>query len=108
MKRRAILLALLMVAGLAYAEMQFQSVSVTASSQTITISGASFSIKNEDSTNEIYVRVFENGDTIGAATTSNALIGAGETLSGYRPNGLKAISLICAGGETATASVVYW
>lgn len=108
MKRTLVVLLALALAATAWAELRAASVSATDTSQTVTLNAAEVFVLNTDSTNEIYVRVFEPADTVGDATTSGAYIGPGAAVTYSRPNGIKAISIVCASTETATVKLHYW
>ncbi len=97
------------------------AVSVTQTSQTITIGIRSepaydvLVVNDSASVNEMYIRLFDCNDTPAAATTSDIRIEKGESRSYTRSRpasgdtqplkGYCAVSLICAGSETATARV---
>ena len=103
----ALALGLALLAVMATAELNYTKVSATATAQTTTISGSSLLIVN-DGANEVYVRVFNDGETAADATTSSTEIKSGEGLEFYRPMGMKAVSIVCAAAETATVRLVYW
>jgi len=110
MKRLAFALALLgLMAGLGHAELKYTAVSATQTSQTIGVHQHSLTIVN-DGANEVYVRLFANGENPGASTTAYAEIKSGEGFSFTGPgNGLiEFVSIVCATGETATVRLLYW
>ena len=113
----AALLILPLPPRVAHAEIGFQALSVTQTSQTFLLPKASANVLICNlGTNEVYYRLFDQNDIPAAATTSNAMLVAGTatapvcisfdkgpTVNAY----YSAISIICAGGETATAHVEY-
>jgi hypothetical protein len=105
------ILALALVAALlavpAVAELGGQTVSATDTSQTVTVTGESLTLVN-DGANEIYVRVFQVGETTGNATTAHREIKSGEGFTFSKDLGVGAISIVCASGETATVRLFYW
>jgi hypothetical protein len=107
MRRPFLLLALLAVATLARGEAGYFEAAVVSTSQTVTINAGEVLIINDDSTNEVYVRVFYTGETPAPATTANLRIKALEGISFGKTLGVKAVSLICASGETATVRLIY-
>lgn len=108
--RRLISLALLILAAAtAYAELSYTQVSAVATSQTVTINASNLSICNDDTTNEIYIRIFVEGETPSAATTSSTRIKANEGCWGFRKDfNISAVSIVCASAETATVRLIYW
>jgi len=109
MKRLAFALALLgLMAGLGHAELQGQTVSANAGAQTVTINAKDLTVVNNTGGNEIYVRIFEPGETVVAATSSDHEIDAGEGFAFSKSGGIKAISIVCASGETATVRLFFW
>ena len=109
--KRLISLALLalLIGATAEAIWRYNAVSATATSQTITLAdaggvAASGAICN-DGANEVYVQVFGIGEVTRAATTSDPEIKASEGC--WRFEDATAISLVCAGGETATVRLVW-
>lgn len=91
------------------------SISVTSTSQTITLAHAvgSIHIENLGTTNEMFVRVFTNTETSAAATTTTGFyIGSGKSLTLYfdprwEPgSGYIALSLVCDTAETTTGRYV--
>jgi hypothetical protein len=108
MKR--ILIALGLVLALVIpvnAELQGQTVSAVDVSQTITIGYSTLTVVN-DGANEVYVRVFWEGETSAAATTSSREIKSGEGFTFSKGLQISAISIVCASGETATVRLFYW
>ena len=117
--RRAIMLALglALLAGALWAETQYQSISVTATSQTVALKRQSASVMVCNlGANEAYFRLFDGNDITAAATTSNILIPAGSAAapicmsyskSATAPGFYAAISIICDAAETATVVVQY-
>jgi hypothetical protein len=88
-------------------ELGGQTVSATATSQTVTVTGQTLTIVN-DGSNEIYVRVFSLGQATGDATTAHREIKSGEGFSFTQSMGIGAVSIVCASGETATVRLFYW
>jgi hypothetical protein len=90
------------------------AVAVTSTAQTITVGTTNdpatdvLVLNDSTSSNEIYFRLFNCGDTVAAATTSSVRLQPGESRS-YRfsasegGNGYCAVSVVCASAETATA-----
>jgi hypothetical protein len=89
------------------AELQGQTVSAVDVSQTITIGYSTLTVVN-DGANEVYVRVFWEGETSAAATTSSREIKSGEGFTFSKDMQIKSISIVCASGETATVRLFYW
>ena len=110
MFKRLISLALLILAGAsAQAELLYTQVSAVSTSQTVTINASNLSVCNDDTTNEIYVRIFVEGETPADATTSHARIKANEGCWGFRKDfNISAVSVVTASGETATVRLIYW
>jgi hypothetical protein len=114
-KRLMILLAALALASPGHPESGFAALSATSTSQTLTLPkpSADMLVCNFGA-DEVYVRVFEENDTPGAATTAYATIPAGTATApickGYAKTAtmgsyLKAISVVCDAAETATVHV---
>jgi hypothetical protein len=90
------------------------AIAVTSTAQTITVGSVGdpafdvLIVNDATSTNEIYFRVFNCGETVAAATTASVRLQPGESRS-YRyassegGNGYCAVSIVCASAETATA-----
>jgi hypothetical protein len=105
--RRLILLAVLVaLAGSSSAELGYTTVSANSTAQTVTVASTNLVVVN-DGTNEIYVRVFWEGETVAAATTSSAQIKSGETFAFTKDFNLIGISIVCAAAETATVRLYY-
>lgn len=103
------LLALLAGATALWAELRYTEVGAVSTSQTFTINASNLSVCNDDTTNEVYIRIFVEGETPAVATTSNARIKANEGCWGFRKDlNISAVSIICASGETATVRLFYW
>ena len=106
MKR--ILMALALVAALVVpvnAELGGQTVSANTTSQTITIGYSSLTVVN-DGSGSIYVRVFVEGETAAAATSSHREIKSGEGFDFSRQMQISAISILSA--STSTVRLFYW
>lgn len=109
----ALVLGLALLGAVVHAERRTKTISATQASQTVNLERASASISVVNSgANEVYVRVFQEGDTMGDATTADpsVFIAAGAsyafpTLSGE--GRYFAVSAICSAGETATVYVTY-
>jgi len=101
-------LSVLLLGGLVYAEAGFQSISATATSQTATVGGRTLLIINDSTSYSVYVRVFNEGETAAAATTSYIEVKKGEGLAFSRDLGVSAVSLICAASESASVRLIYW
>ena len=109
MKRVLALVAVLALAVPGFAELRYTLVSATATSQTKGINAVNVVIKNDDGTNEIYVRVFFGSEIPAAATTTNAaMIKAGESLTISSPQTINAVSIVCDTAETATVRLTYY
>lgn len=89
------------------AELQGQTVSANSTSQTITIGYSTLLVVN-DGANEIYVRVFWEGETAAAATTSSREIKSGEAFTFSKQMQVASISIVCAAAETATVRLFFW
>ena len=76
-KKLLFALALLLIVGFAWAELLGnKGISVTSTSATTTLARNTIDltiINDTDSANEVYVRVFQSGDTPAAATTSSPI-----------------------------------
>jgi hypothetical protein len=108
MKRTVLWAVLLLsVASAAVAELGFTRVSAVETAQTSTINAATLLVVN-DGASEVYVRVFWEGETVSAATTSSTEIKSGEGFTFSRTLNIQAISIVCATGETATVRLIYW
>ena len=115
--RRLIALAGLLglMASMAWAENWFQSVSVTATSQTITLPTARKSVMLCSYGDYIaYFRIFNEFEATGAATTAYSPIPAGSATAPVcksfvrpdtEPANIKAISFVCDTAETATVTI---
>jgi len=101
-------LSLLLLGGLVYAEAGFQSIAATATSQTATVGGHTVLIINDSTSYSVYVRVFNEGETAAAATTSYIEIKKGEGIEFTRETAVSAVSLICATSQSATVRLIYW
>lgn len=104
MKRVLVILTVLALAIPVWAEVRYLEVSATATSQTKGINAANLAVANDDTTNEIYVRVFHTGEVPAAATTSSIRIKASETVEFHD---VSAISIVCATAETATVRLIF-
>ena len=98
---------ILMSAPLAFGALGYTKVSANSVAQTASVSGYSLLIVN-DGSNEVYVNVYDMGQTVVDATTASAEIKSGESVTFERPGGLGGVSIICAAGETATVRLLYW
>ena len=87
------------------AELGGQTVSANTTSQTITIGYSSLTVVN-DGAGSIYVRVFVEGETAAAATTSSREIKSGEGFDFNRQMQISAISILSA--STSTVRLFYW
>jgi len=87
------------------AELQGQTVSANTTSQTITIGYSSLTVVN-DGSGSIYVRVFWEGETAAAATTSHREIKSGEGFEFHQTMQISAISILSA--STSTVRLFYW
>lgn len=108
---RKAILALAIVLALvtsASAELGFTRVAVIAAgANNVTVNASTLTVVN-DGANEVYVRVFWEGETVADATTSSVEIKSGEGFTFSKTMNIKAISLICAAAETATVRLFYW
>ena len=116
-RRLTMLVAVLLVAGLAWAEPVYQSISASQTvGSTILTAGTQEVLIISDGANTCYFRLFTDADTVAAATTSYLPIKSGESLSfthrrHYNTTNsrwstyFKTISAICGTGETATLRV---
>ena len=118
LKRAVLILLLFALPTLAEVDTN-NSVSVTQTSQTVTLGTASVPaydvlvVNDSASANELYFRLFDCNDTSAAATTASIRLEKGESRAYSRPRpassdtktekGFCAISLVCASSETATA-----
>lgn len=108
MRRVILTLAVLIMASQAPAELLGRKLTAEANSQTFTINSGELTIVN-DGANEIYIRVFESGETEAAAVAgTHPELASGESLALKRTGGIQAISIVCASGETATVRLFYW
>ena len=87
------------------AELQGQTVSATTTSQTVTIGYSTLTVVN-DGASAIYVRVFVEGETSAAATTSSREIKSGEGFTFSRSMQISAISILSA--SASTVRLFYW
>ena len=101
-------LGLALLAVPVWAALGYTSVSATSTAQTTTINASTLVVVNDDATNEVYVRVFVDGETVADATTASAEIKKGESFTFTKDFNIKAISIVCASGETATVRLFYW
>jgi hypothetical protein len=101
----AVVLALL--AQTANAELQTQTISANAGSQTVSIGYGTLTIVN-DGSSAIFVRVFWEGETAAAATTSSPQIKSGEGFTFYKSMGISAVSIVTAASGSATVRLIYW
>lgn len=110
MIRRPLIVALVLalLAVVANAELGGQTVTATATAQTVTVSGNTVLIVNDDTANSIYVRVFNSLETPADATTSSPEIKFGEGFSYSSTMGIKAVSVVCAATKTASVRFHYW
>lgn len=107
-RRLLALVSVLALACAAYAaELGYTKVSASSVAQTANVSGSSLLIVN-DGSNEVFVRVFDVGETVTAATSANSEIKSGESMEFDRPGGIASVSLICSAGESATVRLFYW
>ncbi len=104
MKRILALLVFLALALPVWAEVRYLEVSATDTSQTKGVNAAYLAVANDDTTNEIYVRVFHSNEQPSAATTSSIRIKASEAME-FRD--VSAISIVCASGETAIVRLIF-
>lgn len=104
----AVAVVVLCLAGGAYAELGFTSVSATATSQTTTINAGTLVVINDSTSYSVYIRVFWEGETAAAATTAYTEVKKGESFTFSRELSIAAISIVCASGESATVRLVYW
>lgn len=111
MRRVLAVLAVLALALPALGELNGTEITANDGAQTVTVGGTDLGIFNDSGGNEIYVRVFEPGETVVAAVASAAggrRIAAGEGMTYHRAGGIAAVSVICSSGETATVRFQYW
>ncbi len=108
---------LLALAAGAWSETQYQSISATATSQTVGLrrQSASLLICNQGA-NEAYFRLFDGNDITAAATTSSILLPAGTAAapvclsfskSATAPGFYSSVSVVCDTAETATVTLAY-
>lgn len=106
MKRAVLALAILLALVVPVnAELGGQTVSANTTSQTITIGYSSLTVVN-DGSGSIYVRVFVEGETAEAATSSHREIKSGEGFDFNKQMQISAISIISA--STSTVRLFYW
>lgn len=115
-RRLAALLIALLIAGALHAEVLFVSISATGTSSTTTFSRVSrgaLVCNSSASANVAHIRLFSDGDTPAAATTSSSPIAIGACKSfdydtyGQGGRGWKYLSVIAAASGTATVQVDY-
>jgi hypothetical protein len=109
MKRKILVLVIfVLAASQAPAELLGRTFVAEANSQTFTINASQLTIAN-DGANEIYVRVFLDGETPAAAVAGTSPeIKSGEDIELGRIGNIQAISIVCAASETATVRLFYW
>ena len=107
MKRFLALALLALLAVPAFAELGYTAVSANSTSQTTTINRGTLVVVN-DGSNEVFVRVFYEGETPAAATTANAEIKSSESFTFTKDFNITAISIVCSSAETATVRLFYW
>lgn len=105
--RKILAAALLLVASMAYAELQTQTITANSTSQTVNIGYDTLTIVN-DGSSAIFVRVFAGGETSGAATTSSPQIKSGEGFTFYREGQINSVSIVTAAAGSATVRLIYW
>jgi len=113
MKRILVLAAVLvLVGGLAQAELSYTKVTANTTSTQTAINAGSLTVVN-DGASSIYVRVFWEGETIVdsqgvalTATASNAEIKSGEALEFSKELSIQAISIVSA--SSSTVRLYYW
>lgn len=98
----------LLLAPVAQAELSFSGGTATATSATVTINASTLVVVNDSTSYSMYIRVFWEGETAGAATTSNVEIKKGEGFEFSRQLNIASISLVCASGQTAVYRLIYW
>jgi hypothetical protein len=107
-----ILAACVLAAGLVSAELDYDSVSATDTSTTVTFPTfrTSVNLYNQGA-DEVYFRLFTTEDTAAAATTSYRSLPAGASIT-FSHNatsegglGYLAVAIVCDTGETATVEV---
>ena len=109
----ALACGLMLVGGLVYAERKCKTISATGTSQTVNLASDSEAISiYNGGANEVYIRAFQEGDTMAAATAADpaVYIGPGASVEFPRLGGegrYFAISAICSGAETTTVYVYY-
>lgn len=105
----AILALALALSTTASSELLGREIGAVATSQTFTINASTLLVIN-DGANEIYVRVFWEGETSAdaVANASTPQIKSGEGFTYSKTFNVAAISIICASGETATVRLQYW
>jgi hypothetical protein len=108
MKKLALALAILaLLAPIASSKLVYTSVSATATSQTVTVNAREVLMIN-DGANTAYFEAFWDGETTTDATTSSAALKINESITLGKDMGVKAISFVCASGQTATVRVYAW
>ena len=118
MKRLVVLFAVLASAATSRGELNLKILSVTDTSQTfpLPVPSDALGLCNVGA-NEAYFRAFWEGETPAAATTSWNVLPAGTAAAPYcisvnkaptQPAPWKAVSIICAGAETATVHVQWF
>ncbi len=105
-RRLSILAVVLALAVSAGAELRYTQANATSSSQTVTIISSELIIVN-DGSGSVYIRIFYGDETPAAATTANAEIKSGESFTARKDLQIRAVSLICASGQTATVRLFY-
>jgi hypothetical protein len=108
---------LAVLSGVVIAETQYQSISATATSQTVGLRRQSASVMVCNlGANEAYFRLFDGNDEPAAATTANILLPAGTAAapvcmsyskSATAPGFYAAIAVVCDTAETATVVLQY-
>ena len=105
MRRILVLLAVLALAVSAGAEVRYLVVAATSTAQTKGVNAQHLLVINDDTTNEIYVRVFHSGESPAAATAASSIqIKAGE---GVEFVNVGSISVVCDTAETASVRLIF-
>ena len=106
MRRLAAVALALFLAAPAFAEVGYSRVSATTASQTVTVGANNLIIINDDDTDSIYVRIFFQGDTTAAATSSNFEIKHGESFTFERLFNISHVSVVSA--NASIARLIWW
>lgn len=103
----ALAIALGLVSVMAIGEVPYKAVSATSTSQSIPLGAARNVTIVNDGANEVYFRLFYEGEPPAAATTASVYLAPGASLEYGPPSLYGAISLVCDGAETTTVRLYF-